>query len=161
MEILPLAGKINTLKPHAVWSASQRALKCRPVCVKYVGGLYLCVCVWCVQCYPAVRGRWGQLVGWSCSPQSGRAQEETGEGPALESTGQRERDNMTAPFWLYFSQRDTQNKTLRRLKTIFYKPCFVWIISQRIKKVWKSLMDRLMPLSCLSKHGATFSIRLT
>lgn len=55
----------------------------------------VCVCV-CVQCYPAVRGRWGQLAGWSCSPQSERAQEETGEGPALESTGERERQHL--PF---------------------------------------------------------------
>lgn len=45
----------------------------------------------CVSCYPVVRGRWGQLAGWSCSPQSESAQEETGEGPALESTEERER----------------------------------------------------------------------
>lgn len=74
---------MNTLKPHAAKNAAQRA--CLHICVKSV---FLTVCVCFDQCYPAAMGRWGQLAGLSCSPQSERAQEETGEVPAPVSTGE-------------------------------------------------------------------------
>lgn len=62
MEMLPLTGKINTLKPHAAKNTSQRALKYPPVCVKsdFSDGVF--VCVMC-SVLPCCEGEVG-TAGW-------------------------------------------------------------------------------------------------
>lgn len=60
MEILPLTGKMNTLKPHAAKNAPQRALKGPPVCVNFV--FFDGVCVLC-SVLPCCEGEVG-TAGW-------------------------------------------------------------------------------------------------